>query len=450
MRGGLLLVLGGVIAASVMWLGARDTRPNVVLIMVDTLRRDHVGLYGYSRDTTPEIDAFFAGETIFEHATSPAPCTDPAVKQVLTGARDYDTRRPRLAETLTRAGYATAAVVSQHHFRTPTGPVADYRRGFALFDVQDADQRDHHDMTVRGAREVSDRALAWLEARPRGQPFFLWLHYFDPHDPYWPPPVYRVFDAPDETINGDRRRALKQAMAAALATADGPAPRARFSARNRHGYFGHIFSPDQVTTLRGYYDGEILYADDEIGRVLRRLEDEGLRDATLVILTSDHGEHLGEGDRWAHCQSLHGYEIDVPLLVSSADGEPGAHIAHAVSTLDIAPTVLDAVGISYDATRFDGRSLFESSADRLVYSVWDGEHALQAADWKLSLSTGEGHRMLYDIRDDRAEARDLSVREPARHARMAEALDVAMQDDDDMQERLTETLERLRAIGYLE
>jgi hypothetical protein len=232
---------------------------NVVLITVDTLRRDHVGSYGYGRNTTPHVDEFFRNGTTFLNATSPSPCTVPAVLQLLTGVRDFDDRRPRLAETLRDAGFATTAIVSQHHFRTAARPRPAYTRGFDEFDIQEAHERDHHRMTSRDAAEVSDRATAWLNGRTSDAPFFLWLHYFDPHDPYESPEDFRVFPSPAPSLDGDRRTHLLKAMTKAGSSIDAAELLRRrdplYRCPNRPGLRSAGSEPPAGSNSRGSYIG---------------------------------------------------------------------------------------------------------------------------------------------------------------------------------------------------
>jgi arylsulfatase A-like enzyme len=213
-RGFTIGFLGVVLAAC-----AGDERPiHVVLISVDTLRRDRVGLYGYERDTTPEIDAFFRSGTRFDSATSPSPCTVPSVPQLLFGTYGIRSKDLSLADTLRSRGFTTTAVVSQHLLQPAwhgAGAGAKLARaiarGFDHFDVQSESHRDVHGMSARSARAVSERALAWLDAAPADTPFFLWLHYYDPHDPYEPPQEFRVFgDLHRSERSGDRRTELRE------------------------------------------------------------------------------------------------------------------------------------------------------------------------------------------------------------------------------------------------
>lgn len=426
--------------------------PNVILLTIDTLRRDHVGAYGYGRRTTPHIDAFFARGTTFLHATSPAPCTVLAVRQVLTGMRDFDDQRPRLTELLHDAGYRTAAFVSQHQFRDEKGPRTTYSRGFDLFDVQGAAEVDANQMTSRTPTEVSNRAIDWLAARTDDAPLFLWLHYFDPHDPYEPPDSFRVFPDPAPAVSGDRRGTLRQAMKKALQAAD-KAERAEILSRpNPHAHFGDIYGPEEVESLRGRYDGEILYVDAQVQRVLETLEAKGVLDDALVILTSDHGERLGGGGRWAHCQSLHAYEINVPLLVYRSGGNAASRIEAAVTTLDVYPTVLAAAGIPDQPAVLDGRDLFSVDADRTVYSVWENEHAIQDSRFKLvtDLRGDTARSALYDLSADPTEQNDVLGDHPAQAAELGRAMAAYEGADEDVLRRIDDTLERLRAIGYVE
>ena len=148
------------VAALAAGCGSGGAGPHVVLISIDTLRADHVGLYGYARDTTPHLDAYFGRGTVFENATSPAPCTIPAVRQYLSGGFDHVEERIVLAELLRERGYATAAVVSQQQFYRGLGV---YQRGFEHFDIQAREEVNAHGWSARDARQVTDRALAWLD-----------------------------------------------------------------------------------------------------------------------------------------------------------------------------------------------------------------------------------------------------------------------------------------------
>lgn len=149
------------VAPAIFPLSAESLDTPVILISIDTLRADHIGLYGYPRPTTPNLDRFFETRTVFDSAMSASPCAIPSVKQFLSGRFSPRNDRATLAEVLRDHGYRTAAVVSQHQFRLDAPEF--YRRGFDSFDIQEAEEVDHHGMTTRTAAEISDRAITWME-----------------------------------------------------------------------------------------------------------------------------------------------------------------------------------------------------------------------------------------------------------------------------------------------
>ncbi|HMB67994.1 MAG TPA: sulfatase-like hydrolase/transferase, partial [bacterium] len=237
--------------------------PRALLITVDTMRPDRMSLYGYDRDTTPNLRRFF-GDAGFRNARSSAPCTLPAVKQMLTGRLDM--QGATIAEALRDAGIPTAAVTSQHWF---SGDEV-YRRGFDHWDVQAGDELDRYGMSARRASRVTDLALDWIRGRSPGERFFLWVHYFDPHDPYDPPPDARRFsEGVTRYPDGDRR-------AAQLA-----------GRTDEEHWFqvDHVFDDEDRDALRRLYDDEIRFTDREIGRLLDGLEARGA--SGLGVIVSD-------------------------------------------------------------------------------------------------------------------------------------------------------------------
>ena len=412
---------------------------NVFLITVDTLRADHVSAYGYERETTPQLARFFASGTRFRHAVSASPCTIPSVRQLLTGRIVPRAGDPRLAEVLLQNGWETAAVVSHQFFRDAEGPLPAYARGFQRFDVQSLQQHGAYGMTLRTAEEVTDRALALIQDWDAERPLFLWLHYFDPHDPYLAPEEHRVFEpVGSATIDGDRRAVMRDGRGMGLPWEER----------------GGIFSEEEVAFLVSQYDAEIRYVDAEIGRFLAALERRELVDRSLVVLTSDHGERLGEGLKWDHCWSLHESEMRVPLMVRLGGGRLGgqAEAGFGASNLDLVPTVLDVLGLDA-APGHPGRSLVSlaraNAPARVVRTAWKDQALALLPPWKL-VRDGDGASVLYDLERDPGEQRDLSSERPALTRALERSLGDAGAALSGAAAQSDAVLDRLQALGYVE
>jgi arylsulfatase len=437
LRRGKRAVLAGIVGLDLLLAsgcGGRDAGPHVILISIDTLRAGHVGLYGYERDTTPRIDGFFADGTVFENATSSAPCTIPSVRQYLSGGFDAVEERKVLAEYLGEQGYATAAVVSQHNFYRALDV---YRRGFAHFDIQAEDEVNAHGGTSRDARQVSDRAIAWLEENAGLPKIFLWLHYFDPHDPYEPPEAFRRFGA------GNRSEKSGDVLGY-LEAARPPGGLLRAS----HSLPQGIFDAEDWAHFVSLYDGEIRFVDDQIGRVLDRLEALGLAERSIVVVIADHGEWLGESGRWNHCATLQDQEIRVPFLIrvngrSLAD-RPRERLP--ASTLDVLPTLMGLLGIPFDASDHHGIDLREPPEDRVVASMWSGQLAIRNAGWKLISVSGMPSLLYQTARDPGEQWNRFHDQPEIREALAQRARPYLVLRDRIAAERIEE---RLHAIGYI-
>ena len=421
---------------------AERTEPaNLLLISIDTLRADHTGLYGYERDTTPNLDAFFAGGTVFERVTASAPCTLPSVPQFLTGSYEIEGGRPLLAEILRERGYATAAVVSQHQFdpslrRLPKRKrmASLVQRGFDVFDMQQPSELDDLSMTTRSARAVTRGGLAWLDEWDGRRPFFLWLHYFDPHDPYEPPADHRAFDAGNTSQRtGDRRGYLQLE---------------RRSPEESWREAGYVFDEADVAHFVNLHDGEIHFTDFEIGRVLAALEAKRLVRSTVVALISDHGEFLGEGGRWDHCTSVLEPELAVPLAIRDR-GRPvagAARVAIPASTVDLVPTLLALLGVGAPDGGFDGVDL-RSAGERPLFSAWKNAASVRRGRWKLVRDESVA---LYDLESDPHETRDRLADEPERGQQLAAELDHFLEAHPALILQNQEIHEQLRELGYVE
>ncbi len=309
-------------------------RPNVILILVDTLRRDRLTPYGYRRETSPEIGRRLAAAgTVMEDAYSQAPWTLPSVVSLMTGrypgellsadpsSYGIPAAVQPLAERLEGAGFETAGFIAN-----PTMHVgASFERGFRTFYAPPAEVEwlRHH------ADDVNRHALPWIAShQDQGRPFFLYLHYIDPHDPY---------DNPE--IVGNRSPFESEYK--------GPVAGDWVNGF----YTGGLTLPDPARDLphvSALYDSEVHYVDRAIGEVLAGLRPEVLAN-TLVVLTADHGEELLDHGGWKHGQSLYGEQIHVPLIWRWDRRIPaGRRLKGTVRLLDVAPTLAAAAGAMPD------------------------------------------------------------------------------------------------------
>ncbi|MFH1998428.1 MAG: sulfatase [Planctomycetota bacterium] len=302
--------------------------PNLVIIVFDALRPDHVGAYGYERDTTPRIDLLAHDAILFEEVNTSAAFTLPSMATLFTGLNPiaHNVRRhmdpdglqdhledrfETLAESLRARGYATGAAVSNSLFL--------YRFGFDQgFDLFDAGQR-------RDAEPTTDIALSWLKEQNQDQPFFLWIHYIDPHWPYNAPPDFsRRFLHPD----GGQYQALLDDFK-------------KSRVRGDQIYFENRLDPDGVKSGIAEYDNEIAYADSQMGRIIEYLKSQGLYDNTLIAVVSDHGESLGEhGLFFAHSFYLYNEIQRCAWVLKPPHGREPVRVKHPVRLLDFYPTVL--------------------------------------------------------------------------------------------------------------
>ena len=307
-------------------ISAQDpTQPyNVVLISIDTLRPDHLQVYGYPRETSPEIDAFFGDSEIWKNAYAPEASTAPSVVSLLTGRlpqnhgvrlfyRRLGKNVPTLADILKTNGYDTGAVVSNIVL---TAEAIGLDERFDHYDDFVDEREGIRKVWERRASRTTDAALDWLGKRaPTDAPHFLWVHYIDPHGPYRSPP-----DKPRSFSHEGRQEVPLWRIPGYTRLEEDPTDGLRYVDR---------------------YDEEIAYMDREVGRLLDQYEADGLVDNTIFIFTADHGETMTDADRYF----THGYDtlepvMRVPLFVRRP-GQPESVSTEPVSTMDIAPSVLD-------------------------------------------------------------------------------------------------------------
>ena len=350
------------------------TPRNVILLSFDALRADHLGCYGYERDTSPNLDSFAEENLQFLNAYSASSHTREAVPALLTGEypdvaidANYHLATDTIASTLSEEGSNVATALAGEGVQTAgfhSNPFVSraygFDRGFDTFDddlhfgsnkVVALAQRAFDKLRNRHyarADEINERSLSWLDSLDDGQPFFLWSHYMDTHGPYEPPGEYRQLYADADISNGEAQSLYQRAIKDPESITD-----------------------DERQLLIDLYDSEIRYNDEKIGVFLDELRERGLLDQSLIVVTADHGDAFGEHGYYEHPRYLHDEITHVPLLVRSPGGDEGT-VSTSVSTLDIAPTVTSET----DSTEgFEGESLHTlEDSDRTMFMQARGEN----------------------------------------------------------------------------
>jgi arylsulfatase A-like enzyme len=466
----------------------------VILIWADTLRRDHLGVYGYGRPTSPVLDGLAAEGTLFRDCVGQATWTKVATPSLMTslyptshGVKEFSDRLPNAARTIAEvyreAGYATLSFSSIIF----TGRFTNLHKGFEVVH-EDSSLPDKE--SSKTAREYVDRLLPWLEAH-RDVPFFVFLHVSDPHDPYRPYPPYDSLWA-DPGWRGEHERQAKEVR--------------KFISDPLLKLFGMPTWAELETAKvdprvwaardRDWYDGSIRGMDAEIGRLRQRLQTLGLAEKTLLVFTGDHGEEFLEHGRTFHGQTAYGELTGVPLILWGPGVVPsGRVVGETVRTIDIMPTLLDISRLPIPAPaqgesllpffnlkgtaggggrRADGGLLAArgrpavsekaSTIDAGGPPPRDTESfALVSDGWKLIHNTkrhpGDAEFELYRHDQDPLDQTDLSAERPELVVRLARDLRAwqsraararVKPDEASAQTMSKEDLERLRSLGYIQ
>jgi len=330
---------------------------NVVLIIVDTLRADHLGCYGYQRQTTQCMDSLASAGVRFASLTAAEPWTLPSMATIFTGLLplEHNARRRgdsyfgiageavTLAEYMAGAGYTTAAFFNVIFMNADFG----FHQGFDQFDCFSTLGSEND----RTARETVDIVLRWIDDEYRGDPLFLAVHFYDPHLTYTPPDSFADLWR-DSGYTGEFDSSWGQ--------------RETVVNVNR-GIIG--LDADDLYNLEALYDGEIAYTDSEIGRLLSELRRRGITDDALVIIVADHGEEFLDHDKMGHAHSLYQELLNVPMIISGRGFLPGSVCSLNVSQADILPTVLNWCGI---------QNSYQGFGSDLLSEVFPSERAVPA------------------------------------------------------------------------
>jgi arylsulfatase A-like enzyme len=457
----------------------------VVLIQADTLRPDHLDVYGYGRETAPTLRRMADEGALFRRCIAQGTWTKVSSPSILLSLypsshriANFTDRLPDAATTLAEAfrdrGFATLSLSSVFF----TGKLTNLQQGYEELHESTSLADPESSKT---AREYVDRLLPWLELH-REDPFFVYLHVFDPHDPFRPPRPYdALFGDPSGDAEHERQaREVRSFIENPLLRAFGMPSRAELVAAG--------FDPDAyVARDRDWYDGSIRAMDVELGRVFEALRQLGLADRTLVAFTSDHGEEFLEHGRTFHGQSVHGELARVPLVLWAPGRVPaGSVVEETVQSVDIAPTILDLAGLP-PLPQAQGASLRPLLAarppgadppagwprpaitEKLAESdptsptrIGGVATAIVAGGWKLIErveSEGATRRELYDVERDPLEQTDLAAERPDVVARLAEQLEAwragvsaVRLEPETAEDPATspEELERLKALGYVQ
>ena len=400
----------------------RRPRPNVILITIDTVRADHIGCYGASGIKTPTLDGLARDGIVFERAISQVPLTWPSHAAILTGTYPFqngvqdftgqplDERFRSVAQVFKQQGYATGAVVSAFVLDRSWG----LARGFDFYDdafSAEAFRQKDIGLVDRKAGESVSRALAWLKKTQR-RPFFFWLHLYDPHSPYDPPEPFRTE------------------------------------------YKTHP------------YDGEIAYADHELGRLIAWLKQNQLYNGTAIVLLSDHGESLGEHGEKEHGFFVYNSTTHIPLIVKPPTGigiRPG-RVAGPVETVAVASSLTRLAGMKDEIQKeFPSPSLFSEKASTESAAYSESFYAFSSFGWSPlhALQTSRYHYIeapapeLYDVIADPTEKNNLAAQQTATVAVLQDKLQSLLRQNpfkaggSGTSTLSPDALEKLRSLGYV-
>lgn len=353
-------------------------RPNIVLIVIDTTRADHMGCYGYKYSTTPCIDKFARTATIYRNAISQAPFTAWSVSSFMTSqypeSFDYEHHKglASLAEALREMGYRTGGMVGSPFLVEAQG----FAQGFKSYDLRASDR-------MGNSPEVTDESLKWIEAN-RAANFFLLSYFMGPHSPYVLRQKYE-FPGYDPSLPREMEPHWNRP-------------------RNAH----------ELAHMESLYDSNIAFTDANVGRLLDGLKSKGLYENSIIVITADHGEEFMDHGSYFHGQSLHRELINVPLIIKLPHQLEGSQVHTNARLIDLFPSIMSLLHYSTRRMNLCGRSFDltrPTESDTYTYSASEyGVHlrGVQTEKYKYVLDLNTSKGTLYDLDNDRLELHDVS------------------------------------------
>lgn len=454
--------------------------PNIVFMMIDTLRADYLGAYGNHRQSTPTLDSIATEGVTFERAIAPAPWTQPSIASLFCSVYpgvhqvlDYrqalnstfkgepkvavfSDRFDTLAESLKARGYATAGFVANPYILPEYG----FAQGFDHFDTTFA-----KNTTPGGV--VNAAALAWLSQRDADPPFFLYLHYMDVHGPYDAGPEFLepLLERIESAVGGPNKQRLTDAQFKRLGYLRKPPKGAADLERHTR-----LFRYREYWAAR--YEAGIRQMDHYIAELRAGLQELGLWDQAYVVVVADHGEALCEHGLWEHGWSVHHTDLHVPLILRWPGVlPPGKRVRHTVQLIDLMPTLLEQLRLP-EVGGMQGRSLAPyiagrpPSAPTVAFAegvkLGPEQKAVHLGAWKLMITYPKGERKpfrkLYNLGTDPLEQKELSAQHPAQADALTELLNQQVNENARLAAGVSvdhaplspEQIERLRSLGYLQ
>lgn len=431
-------------------------KPNILLITLDGLRDDHLGCYGYKRDTSPNIDKIAEGGVLFLNAIAQSSHTAPCMYSILTSTYPSECgvfnfgdkiseKIPTLSYLLEVGGYKTGFFSSHVGIATIRGFDEHFDTFYSIW----TSREDYNNKSIK-VTEINPRIIKWIEKNKK-EKFFLWIHYLEPHYPMNPPLTYtKLF------LDGNYNKAeQKVKISDDYVFGFGGIPRRLANPNN------------DITDLNYYislYDATIRYADEQIGKLIKYLKEMNLDRKTVIIISSDHGESLGEHDLYfTHGFQLYEGLIKVPLIIKDGTSSPKkGKIMDQVQQIDIAPTILEILKIKKPSSMV-GTSLIPLIKENDDYNreyafsfLGTDKISIRTNEWKLIYTFNNKEYELYNLKDDPGELSNIVSVEKEKFEFLKQILDRYIDETINTRKEKTKIFleedekERLRFLGYVQ